>query len=375
MKKIIFSFGLLLSSGWAFAQIPATYYNNATAEGYTLKTQLKNIISAGYNQRSYDALKSLYTNNSAKNGFKDKYYENDNTILDMYSENPTGSDPYNFVPGQKECGNYTGEGSCYNREHLIAQSYFNQALPMRSDAFHVWPTDGYVNNRRGNYPFGVVANATWTSRNGGKLGVNANAGYSAGYSGMVFEPIDEFKGDIARAFFYFATRYEDRLPNFYSNRTSTNVGQMFDGSSNKSFTDTFFSILYTWHIMDPVSQRERDINDLIYYEHQNNRNPYIDHPEWVEKVWKTNLAVDDITYQDRHDISVYTQANKIVVRLENASKAIDQVTVYNLNGQVVKQVKNTAKVKEVNVSMDSKGIFIIKVEGQAMEINRKVVLN
>jgi len=80
---------------------------------------------------------------------------------------------------------------------------------MVSDPYHIWPTDGKVNGMRSNYPHGVVGNATYTSLNGSKLGSNLNSGYSAGYSGTVFEPIDEFKGDIARAYFYFATRYQE----------------------------------------------------------------------------------------------------------------------------------------------------------------------
>ena len=376
MKKIILSIGLVLISGLSFAQIPTGYYDAATGDGYTLKTQLKNIISAGYSTQSYNALKTLYKSNHAKNGFKDKYYENDNTILDIYSENPTGSDPYNYTPGSRECGNYSGENSCYNREHLIAQSYFKEASPMVSDAFHIWPTDGYVNGRRSNYPFGIVNSATWTSQNGSKLGNNSNTGYAAGYSGLVFEPLDEFKGDIARAFFYFATRYEDRLQNFYGNRTATNVGQMFDGSRNKAFNDTFLTILYTWHTMDPVSQREQDINDLIYYTHQNNRNPYIDHPEWVAKVWGLeDLSTDDFDYQERKDVTVYTdQAKNVVVKLENNSKSIDRVTVYNMNGQIVNQVQNNSKTSEVKVRINTKGIYIIKVEGKGMEINQKVAI-
>lgn len=340
MKKVFISFSLLLS-GLTFAQIPNGYYNNATGSGYTLKTQLKNIISANYTTRSYDALKSLYRLNNEKNGFQDKYYENDNTILDIYSENPTGSDPYNFTPGNKECGNYSGESSCYNREHLVAQSYFKEASPMVSDAFHIWPTDGYVNGRRSNYPFGVVGNATWTSKNGSKLGNNLNQGYSAGYSNLVFEPIDEFKGDVARAFLYFATRYEDRLTSFAGNRNATNVGNMFDGSANKAFSDTFLKILLTWHQMDPVSQREQDINDLIYYNHQNNRNPFIDHPEYAQQIWNVTLDTNDINYQDRNDITVYTNNNTVNVRLENNAKSIETVTLYNLNGQIVLQKNNT----------------------------------
>ena len=137
---------------------------------------------------------------------------------------------------------------------------------MKSDAHFVVPSDKYVNAQRGNNPFGVVENATLTTTNGSKKGNNLDSGYSAGYTNTVFEPIDEFKGDIARMYFYFVTRYEDNLTSYSYD--------MFDGSSNKSFDDTFLNILYTWHLQDPVSSREIDRNNAIYTR-QNNRNPFI----------------------------------------------------------------------------------------------------
>ncbi|WP_288763874.1 endonuclease [uncultured Weeksella sp.] len=372
MKKTLFTIGLFVLSMGSFAQIPDGYYNTATADGFILKTQLKNIIS-GHNDRGYGALWDLYKKNNPKNGFKDIYYEKDNTLLDIYSESPTASDPYNYIPGSGQCGNYVKEGDCYNREHLIPQSYFNKATPMVSDAFHIWPTDGYVNGRRANYPFGVVANAVWTSKNGTKLGNNLNAGYSAGYSKTVVEPIDEFKGDIARVFFYFVTRYEDRMPSFYS--SNSEVRAMFDGTANKAFSETFLKILYTWHIMDPVSERERNINDLIYYTHQNNRNPFIDHPEFVNKIWKMDMSIDNFDYQERKDIIVYTSANNTVsVRLENSNKNIARLTLYNLQGQIVAQKENLRKEKTVELRSKQSGVYILKVEGKGLEINKKVIL-
>ncbi len=276
MKQIYFTLALLISA-ISFGQIPAGYYNTATGTGYTLKTQLYNIIN-GHNNQGYDALDDFYGISD-----RDVYYENDNTILDMYSENPSGTDPYNFVFGSDECGNYDSEGDCYNKEHLIPQSVFNEGQPMKSDAHHVIPTDGRVNGLRSNHPLGVVGTTVSQSGisnptlNGSKMGYNLNSGYSAGYSGLVFEPIDEFKGDIARIYFYFATRYQNQISNWSS-------FQMFDGSSDKVFDDTFLSILLTWHQNDPVSQKEIDRNNDIY-DFQNNRNPFVDHPEYVNLIW------------------------------------------------------------------------------------------
>ncbi len=269
---------LLLSSFIGFSQIPAGYYDTATGTRYVLKTQLYNIIK-GHIDRGYDGLYVTYQVSD-----KDNYYENDGTVLDMYSERPTSVDPYNFsLDATQRCGNYNIEGDCYNREHIVPQSVFNEDPPMVSDAHHIPPTDGKVNGYRSNFPHGMVgildtppASISNPTLNGSKLGFGLNSGYSAGYTGTVFEPIDEFKGDIARMYLYFATRYENVVAGYNYD--------MFNHTSNQVFTNTFKSILLAWHNQDPVSQREIDRNNAIYAR-QNNRNPYIDHPEWVDLVW------------------------------------------------------------------------------------------
>ncbi|MEO8240384.1 MAG: endonuclease [Flavobacterium sp.] len=266
MKKN-YTFLLLFFFTVCFSQIPSGYYNTATGTGYTLKTQLYNIIK-GHTDNGYAGLYTTYQTSDV-----DNFYENDGTVLDMYSENPSGTDPYNYSIGSTQrCGNYSAEGDCYNREHIIPQSVFNEQSPMVADAHFITPTDGKVNGIRSNYPHGTVSSATYTSQNGGKLGSSS----VSGYSGTVFEPIDAFKGDIARMYFYFATRYENTVAGYsYA---------MFDGSSNKVFTTAFLNILLAWSAQDPVSAREIARNNAIYAR-QNNRNPYIDHPEYVQAVW------------------------------------------------------------------------------------------
>src|SRR5690606_36660940 len=110
-----------LFTAFGFSQAPANYYNDATGTGYAVETQLKTIITNGHSDQGYGGLWTLYT----QTAFRDNYYENDSSLLDIYSENPTSVDPYNFTSTSDQCGNYSGEGDCYNREHLVAQSYFN----------------------------------------------------------------------------------------------------------------------------------------------------------------------------------------------------------------------------------------------------------
>ena len=269
MKSIsIFLFSLMVSIG--FAQIPANYYSGT--EGLTkeaLKSKLSSIISAGHRDRDY---KNLYIGYQSTDS--DFFYENDGSLLDMYSENPSGVDSYTYHHGQNQCGTYAKEGDCYNREHIVPQSLFKKKAPMRNDIHFVVPSDGKVNGVRGSFPFGEVAFPEYTSKNGSKLGKNT----STGFSKKVFEPIDEFKGDIARMIFYFVTRYESQLSGFDS-------GDILSGSAYPGITKWQLNVLLKWHKQDPVSQRERDRNNAAFV-YQGNRNPFIDNPNWVSAIWE-----------------------------------------------------------------------------------------
>ena len=281
MKQIIFFLTFLFVSVSAFAQIPTGYYNTATGTGYVLKTQLYNKIK-NHTNVSYGGLWTAYSTTD-----RDNQYENDNTILDLYSENPTGTDPVIFNYATNQCGTYTTQGMCYNREHIIPQSIFASASPMLSDAHFVVPVDGYVNGMRSDNPHGNVAVASWTSLNGSKRGTSG----VIGYTGTVFEPLDAFKGDIARMYFYFATRYENLVASYTSY-------PMFNSTSNQVFSNAFLNMLIAWHNLDPVNAHEISRNNAIYAL-QNNRNPFIDHPEYVGMIWggtSTGTKAQTITF-------------------------------------------------------------------------------
>ncbi len=269
MKNYYLLFSLLISS-LAFCQIPGNYYDSANGlSGYALKTELRNITANGHSDQGYDALYTAYETTHT-----DNYYENDGSVLDFYSEKPLGTDSYFYTHGVNQCGNYNSENDCYNREHIVPQSSYNEAPPMKNDVHHVIPTDGYVNNRRSSYPFGTVASASWTSTNGSKVG-NSNV---SGYSGTVFEPIDEFKGDIARALLYFATRYENTVDGYTS-------FDMFNGTEDQVYYTWAIDMLLDWHYnIDPVDQSEIDRNNAAY-NYQGNANPFVDHPEYVDMIW------------------------------------------------------------------------------------------
>jgi len=361
MKKN-FTIAMVLVAIGVFAQAPANYYNSATGTGYALKTQLYNIIN-GHNTQSYNALYRCYDTSD-----RDYFYENDGTVLDIYSENPSGADPYNFqatITGGDHCGDYRVEGDCYNREHIVPQSVFNEASPMVSDAHHILPTDGKVNGQRSNYPHGRVNNPTWTSLNGSKLGSNLNSGYSAGYSGTVFEPIDEFKGDVARCYFYMATRYQNVITNW-------GAYAMLDDTSDHVFTNWALSTLLTWAAQDPVSDREITRNNAIYT-FQGNRNPFIDHPEYVTEIWGTVAGVNEVI---ANAISVYPNpATNQEVNVYSEAP-LETIQLINLNGQIVQSIQKPQAVSNTYTVKDlSQGFYMLRATSGSQTVTKKIIVN
>lgn len=245
----------------ASAQEPDGYYTPCEgSSGAALLTKLKNKISSHTNV-GYDGLWAVYNESDIDENGK---------IWDMYSTK-------RWDLGKEHCGNYKLVGDCINREHSVPQSWFNDANPMKSDAFHVYPTDGKVNGQRSNYPYGECANGTTLPSNGGvqALGKLGTCTFP-GYTGKVFEPADEYKGDFARSYFYMAACYNDKIAGWNSD--------MLAGNSYPAFKSWAVDLLLKWHRQDPVSQKEIDRNNAIY-RHQHNRNPFIDHPELAEHVW------------------------------------------------------------------------------------------
>ncbi len=255
--KRIFLFLFFLST--AFATIPDGYYDPASGlSGTELKSALHNIID--------DHTVLSYTP-GVWNAYQTTDLKANGKIWDMYS-----TYEYTFGTDQVSSDGYSGEGDKYNREHSWPSSYFNgKVYPMYSDVFHVYPTDAYVNQRRGNETYGETDTPTWTSSNGSKLGP-AKSGL--GYTGTVFEPINEYKGDFARTYFYMATRY-------YTEDGSWLNWAMADGVELKAWA---VEMLIQWHIDDSVSTKEINRNNAVHVL-QHNRNPFIDHPEYVSYIW------------------------------------------------------------------------------------------
>ncbi|WAM10953.1 endonuclease [Mycoplasmopsis cynos] len=165
------------------------------------------------------------------------------------------------------------EGDGTNREHIIPQSWFNKFEPIRHDAHFVWPTDIKVNNIRSNWPHGNVVNPINTTKNLSKLGKDQN-------NQVVFEPIDEFKGDIARAYLYFLITYAKDKIN-YKNSIYTNAFPYI----KKEFLNTYLN----WNIQDKVDAWDIHRNNVIF-QYQGNRNPFIDYPNLSNSLFGENLV-------------------------------------------------------------------------------------
>ncbi len=262
--------------------IPAGYYDAAASLTCSaLKTALFNIIKP-----------VLANPNPTYTGMWSAYYITDDRlndagnktiVWDQYSDNPSGAEPYEYTfgsPYQDKGTSGTSEGQRYNREHSFPQSWFGGSVePMYSDMFIVFPSDKKVNGLRANFPYGKVTSPTTTTQNGTKIGPNTS---SASYTSTVFEPIDAYKGDLARSTLYIATAYEDKIAAWQGN---SNANDVLDGSSYQAFDSWYLSLLYSWHVQDPVSTKEIDRNNDVYMI-QGTRNPYIDHPEYVALVWQ-----------------------------------------------------------------------------------------
>ena len=275
-----FALSLFAKSVTPASSLP-TYYKDINGKsGKSLFDAVHVVAKVGYSSLGYSGLWTAYRTTDVRDNGK---------IWDMYSD-------CSWTVGSDQCGGYSNECDCYNREHSIPKSWFggSESGP-GCDIFQVVPTDGYVNNRRSNYAFGEVSSASYTY-DGAKLGsaksititggntIAGNTGASVSCSGTVFEPRDEYKGDFARGYFGTMIKWAN---GDYSAFTTGDGSKIFSSSySTGAFGLTKYGValLMKWHRQDPVSQKEIDRNNGIQ-QTQGNRNPFIDYPYLAEYIW------------------------------------------------------------------------------------------
>lgn len=323
------------AKAYTVSSLPTTIDLNATNEasireyfakaeglgGFELLGELKEILSDGQKYYSYDdtsgAIWQIYEisdrdweKSPASEITQGTYDETSNVITGYsYGSNKSHTDnPYvhalyvdrSVDNPMQAWGNHNQTLNGINREHIWPKSHgFNQegAGGARGDLMHLWPADGKTNNLHSNYDYGYVD----TSKS--YYSVTASIPYSVGNylgtsetlgAGTVFEPQDCDKGDIARACFYMAARYNNVMGDDDGCDTnnpylmlSNSVNASSSGTSNSS-TPYYLGVLddlLEWNRLDPPDDFEIHRNDLLYTNYTNNRNPFIDFPDWAEAIW------------------------------------------------------------------------------------------
>lgn len=254
-------------------EIPAGYYDsldlNKTDEDF--RRDLSVIISKNYNKHSYST---------------------NNTVLAQ-----TDPDPNNN--GRIICL-YTGQSlssGSWNKEHVWAKShgFGTESWDPYSDAHHLRPTLNSINSSRSNSDFGELD---------GVSGVKSDS-YGNRWTSDTFEPRDEVKGDVARMMFYMATRYGFTAP--YNLKLVNDAHTSISKTGNGRFGN--LQTLLKWHYEDPVSDAEIYRNNVIYEDWQHNRNPYIDHPEYVDLAWPNPYSNQEV------DQNKVTQAIELIAQI------------------------------------------------------------
>lgn len=225
-----------------------TYYagtQNLSEEA--LKAALKTIITTGQRSCTYDNARNqmfMTIDNKKENG----QGASTNTLECVY----TGRTAIDYTSRTDAQNRFN-----FNTEHTWPQSLFNSSQPMVCDLHHLFPTDETANGKRSNFPFAMVPSPVWTD-GGSKFG------------GSTFEPRDVHKGAVARAMMYFVLRYEN-YQGFFTNQEN---------------------VLRSWHMQfQPTLQDQNRNNDI--FSAQNNRNPFVDHPEFTERI--TSLSDPSVT--------------------------------------------------------------------------------
>ena len=357
MKRLLITFLTFILVVSAIAQPPANYYNSANGlTGNQLKVALHNIIK-GHTSISYSNLwNAFWSTDNKGNGI----------VWDMYSDIPGGTPGYVYHLGEDQCGSggcNNSEGTCYNREHSWPQSWFSEQSTPRTDLHHIFPTDCQVNHDRSNYPYGEVSSGT-TFQNGSKLGRSK----TPGYTGTVFEPIDEYKGDFARAYFYMSVRY-------YGEDAAWKTTDMTAKSEIKPWA---MAMLLRWNRLDPVSQKEIDRNNAIYNDYQYNRNPFIDHPEYADMIWDPNWSVDENNSESVASIHPNPVQRGGTLYIYTGNQPMDQVMVYDLSGRLLLQmhVENDEMPSLILPNDLQSGFYLLRLcDGNSVVTNKKLLIN
>ncbi|NUN08879.1 MAG: endonuclease [Ignavibacteriaceae bacterium] len=253
------SLTLILSTETVFAQA-GTYYDALTPSASSFVSDLKTRIRSPYTQISYTP---GYVNTLINNFYAINNGDGTKSVFCVYSG-------YEFIWDADSAFKWT----VFSREHTFCHSWMPthpSELQEYSDQHHLFPThQNNANNRRSNHPLGVVTTPTYTFMDG-KLGTNAS-------SQVVYEPRDKQKGDAARAILYMLVRYDGVDGNTWNMNWLNNTRLPSLSEAPQDLTT-----LLNWHKQDPPDKYEIDRINYIQ-SIQGNRNPFADHPEYINYI-------------------------------------------------------------------------------------------
>ncbi len=342
--KIVF-FVLIISAQSIVAQIPAGYYNGTeNLSGAELKTALYNIIK-GHTEFPYTS-----TTTDVWDILKvtDKDTLNPDNVILLY----TGWSLNAALEYDNEKG--------WSREHVWAKSHGDFATEMGAgtDVHALRPCDISVNSARSNYDFAT----------GGDIYTDADGITECRLTSNSWEPRDIVKGDVARMIFYMTTRYkgENTEPNL-------EIVDYVNSSPNYEPLHGKLSDLYKWHIADPVSDWEINRNNIIYSQYQGNRNPFIDHPEFVEKIWGNLVSVQ--TIENEQKINIYPNPFQDLIQIEivNDNKNT-KIQLFNIYGNKVKDFQTDSTIIDITCSDLKSGVYFLKIIYSDNSVFRKLII-
>ncbi|WP_199610209.1 endonuclease [Flocculibacter collagenilyticus] len=268
----------------AYAAIPSGYYDTVNASSSTsLRSSLHNIID-DHHKFPYSA-STIDTWN----------------ILEVADQDPNSAgnviDVYLNASYQK----FGGGNNYYNREHTWPKSYgFPKDGPTNyayTDTHHLFISNSTYNSHRSNKPFASCSSGCTeyvTQSNNGRGGSSSESNWTSGANWQTWEGR---KGDVARALLYLDVRYEGGThgitgvsePDLILTDDRTLISNSQQGSNISVAYMGLRSVLLQWHKDDPVDAFETRHNDAVYL-YQGNRNPFVDHPEYVACVFENNCS-------------------------------------------------------------------------------------
>ncbi len=336
-KGIISLIVLVLSVASLFSQIPDGYYDSAEGKsGLELKAALYNIIK----------------------GNIQKTYGDSRYILNITDADTTNPDNVQVIYSNHSVPGAWDGGVTWNREHVWAKSrgfpnVTNSTHGVGSDLHNLRACVPNINSYRNNRWFGE--GDTPYSYNG----VPTGSSYSS--DKYLWEPRDEDKGDVARIIFYMATRYEGE-------NGEPDLEVIDSIPADKNTNDPVFAVLsdlIKWNDQDPPSNFEKHRNDVIY-SYQKNRNPFIDHPEYVDEIWGKKDTTDITDTTAIHRIlavktTLYPNPASTTVTLKT-DKTVQNISVFNVIGNKVMDVPFGEK--SFSVSDLPKGQYIVVMTSQ-----------